>query len=124
MNGWELVSLALIFGVATVVLSIAWLMAGAKERPSNAMSVPATRILAGEERYPRLPALSALPDDDAGLRDAVSEANWQAGIRGGFSHPAAKGFKRDATLGRDAVTQEERNRWIRRLDEQRWGKSN
>jgi len=113
MSGEEIVTVFLIFSALTAIFGFTWMLsAGAKDKPHE-MSVPATRILAGEERYPRLPALSALPDDDEGL-DVYRPAS--------FSRPAAKGFKRDATLGRDAVTQEERNRWIKRLDEQRWGK--
>jgi ABC-type glycerol-3-phosphate transport system permease component len=114
MSGEEIVTVFLIFSVLTAIFGFVWMLsAGAKDK--HEMSVPAMRILAGEERYPRLPALSALPDDDAGV-DVYRPAR--------LSGPAAKGFKRDATLGRDAVTQEERNRWIKQLDENRWGKSN
>ena len=113
MSGEEIVTVFLIFSALTAIFGFTWMLsAGAKDKP-NAMSIPATRILAGEERFPRLPALSALSDDNEGL-DVYRPAS--------FSRPAAKGFKRDAVVGRDAVSQAERDRWIKQLDENRWGK--
>lgn len=80
------------------------LMAAANEEP-NEMSVPATRILNGNESFPRLRAVPPLSQDDAGVD------RWPVTLSG----KAAKGFNRerarDRVIGVDQVSAQERQRW-------------
>jgi hypothetical protein len=104
-------------GVLTVWLYglLRWI--AAKEN-DGALSVPAPRIPHGNERFPRLRSLSPLSEDDTRLDGRFVPPD--------FSHKAAKGFDRararDRVVGVDQVSPEERQRWIRRIDEARYWK--
>ena len=72
------------------------LVRGAKD---GEVPVSPARVGEGNERYPRLRAVSPVSDDHARLEHFTARP---------FSQPAAKGFDRDAVIGRDVVSRAER----------------
>jgi hypothetical protein len=88
----------LILGIVCIVLAVVLatrLLRGAKDVEVPVRPAPLNQ---GNETYPRLHAVSVLREGDAGL-------DYRAPT---LSGRAAKGFNRDASIGRDVVTRAER----------------
>jgi hypothetical protein len=89
----------LILGIVCIALALVLATRLFRGRGTDDVPVSSAPLDQANETYPRLRAVSALRDGDAGLDDFTPRP---------FRGPAAKGFKRDEVIGRDVLRRADR----------------